>query len=255
VSNPQNRLKKLFRKTSVTFLNDKFDHMSKRSSNGYFPINELLVRLKEALLVRSFLASFLALVPCFVCHAANPGTPLTNRQFAEQLIFYKEVMEFRVNFHQVKALKEMDLELKSEGSLHFNRPEEFEWEIFKPARLLFKLHGDIFTMESGSGEHKSVERMKIGDMPSDGGAKGLSALIAWMKLDVDALEAKYKIIAIQPRSFHLQPREETSMLKGMDVKINPLGYIERLGIQEVSGDSLDIHFDKPRVLRRAGTNK
>src|SRR5262249_41697774 len=119
--------------------------------------------------------------------AANPGDspngkPVDPTELAQSLKRYQAIKTLTVSFHQTKWISDLNLSLKSEGSLTLERPKNVTWLIRKPSRVKAQFTGDEFLLESGSGRDRTVQRWKIRDIPSEKAAQGIHSLLAWLKL-------------------------------------------------------------------------
>jgi outer membrane lipoprotein-sorting protein len=175
----------------------------------------------------------------FSAHAAS--APLTRDQLAEQLEAYRSIRTLHAHFHETKHLKDLKIDLTSEGELDLERPTRVVWRVTSPSPLTVTLEKDKLSITS-DGKREQYEM--------EGRAKeSLKALVAWLELDPDALMANYRVLSLGKDRFRFEPKDTNAPVQSLQMKIRAKGYVERLEIEERSGDSLDIRFDPPRVER------
>src|SRR5262249_12941820 len=92
---------------------------------------------------------FVALAWALVAQPVNAARTLDSAQLGEALKFYQSMAEINVSFEETKHLKDMGLDLKSNGRLRVVRPDQVEWEILNPSHLLLKINKKTIEMISG----------------------------------------------------------------------------------------------------------
>lgn len=182
-------------------------------------------------------------VLCAVATAA----PLAPKEVAGKLALYESIATLRSRFRQTKLLKDVNLKLDSEGELTLVRPDKVTWAIRKPARMEVSLDGRTVTLTSAD----KSETYTLGENPDDTVSRGLMGLIAWLRVDVNALNAAYEFTQLEGGEYLCTPRESAGApFRAMKLKIHDAGHVEKLVLDELSGDSLTIQFDKPVLTRK-----
>ena len=188
--------------------------------------------------------------PAFAGDSPARSPEMTEAQLAQKLRFYQGIRVLDVHFEQRKQLKDMDLTLKSEGELHIERPSRFIWKITRPSPVSVSVSGQELTIVTGSGSTARTQVLKLGDAPSDQAARSLASMVAWLNMDAHVLSHEYRVFAVQAESYRFEPRLKSSAgLESLEMDLTHDGQLKQLRIRELSGDRLEIHFDKPRIAK------
>jgi outer membrane lipoprotein-sorting protein len=167
--------------------------------------------------------------------------PIEKQELASQLTYYQSIQTLRTKFHEIKTLKEMKLTLESDGELTVIRPSKVIWKVTRPSPLTVILEESRLQIldSEGKGETLAIE----GEAK-----KSLKSLVAWLKLDPNELFETYQISDLGENKFRFEPKVPAeSPLRALVMQIRPKSYVEQLQIEERSGDSLTIRFEKPRI--------
>ena len=183
---------------------------------------------------------------CFIAGAAE--STVTEAMLAEKLRFYAALGSLEADFKQVKELREMGMDMKSEGRLTLKRPDVVVWEILKPARVKVELGTTGIKITSGEGANATGQSFSADQMPQDKGASGMRDLVAWLKLDAKALSEQYVITKTPAERYLFEPRK-TGPFKSMEMALAKDGHLETLVLNEASGDRMTLTFAKPRVRK------
>jgi hypothetical protein len=158
-------------------------------------------------------------------------------ELASELSYYQSIQTLQTKFHETKTLR--DIQLKD---LTVIRPNKVIWKVTRPSPLTVTLEETrLQILEEGKTESFAIE----------GEAKqALKSLVVWLKLDPDELFATYQISSLGENRFAFVPKSlETSPIQRLEMTLRTNSYVERLQIDEKSGDHLDIRFEKPRIER------
>lgn len=176
---------------------------------------------------------------------------ITEEALAKRLHFYQSFSQLKVNFKQVKILKDLKLKLHSEGRLQVIRPDQVIWEVIQPSKILVKLNQKVIEVTSGEGAGASTQKWKISDMPKEKDAKSLGSLIAWLQLDSHALSQQYQITSSRAQTFEFIPRDmSSSPFVKLNMTLAQGGHLKSLVIDETSGDEIQIDFGTPQLISK-----
>ncbi len=175
-------------------------------------------------------------------------TPVTETQLAEKLRYYARIANLEADFHQVKDLKELGMQMKSEGRLTLRRPDSVVWEITRPAPVRVDLGNGKIRIQSGEGASATVQNFSADQMPKDKDASSLRDLVAWLRLDAHALAEQYAITRTTADHFVFAPKK-TGPFRTMEMDLSKSGHLEKLVLNEVSGDRMTLTFGPPRVVK------
>ncbi len=177
-------------------------------------------------------------------------TSVTETQLGEKLRFYAGIATLEADFHQVKDLKELGMQMKSEGRLTLRRPDTVIWEIRKPAHVKVELDLKGIRITSGDGRAATVQAFSADQMPKDQDASSLHDLVAWLKLDAHALAEQYTITKTTENHFDFAPKK-AGPFRSMEMDLSKAGQLEKLTLNETSGDRMILSFERPRVIKSA----
>lgn len=176
---------------------------------------------------------------------------VSDAEITEQLKFYQKISTLHASFHQTKFIKDLKLELKSEGEMELVRPERVLWKITKPSPTELVLSGNSVSMTSGTGTSKRTESFAL-DGPMDPAvSKSLVSMVAWLKVDVPLIKESYSIYEVGKHTFKCVPKDEKmGVFQSLTLFLHPKGHLEKLFIEEKSGDHIEITFANPKVTFR-----
>lgn len=183
---------------------------------------------------------FFTFVAAVFLQSLAQGVDLSPTELKEHLKLYSSMGSFRSHFIQVKKLKEVELELKSSGTLTVRRPREVIWEVKKPAALTLKMDGKNLTLRTANSETTALTA----------GFKGLDKLVAWLKLDAAEIAREYHVSREPSGELNCRPRkaESNDPFVSMKLRLRTDGSLSQLLLDERSGDQLDISFTKPEKI-------
>jgi len=169
--------------------------------------------------------------------------PVTKTELADKLAYYRSIQVLHTKFHETKTLKGMNIKIKSDGNLTVQRPNKVIWEVVQPSPITVILDNQNVKILDGSGKTETYQM--------DGGAKeSLKPLVAWMRLDPEELALNYDVFAMSDNRYRFQPKETAkSPFLALQMTLKANSYVEKLEIEETSGDHLEIRFEKPRIER------
>lgn len=174
------------------------------------------------------------------------GVPISEKDLAGQLKFYRSVEELKADFKQTKHLSEMNLDLKSEGHLSFRKPDRVVWEVVKPSPVKVSLSKDEIEIKTES----DVHTYKMREISQDHVAKGLGLLWPWLTFDTKALSEQYKMSKISDLSFEFEPKTSGLPVGKIQASLTKDGHLDRLKLFENSGDWMEIQFGRPKIVRK-----
>lgn len=173
-------------------------------------------------------------------------------EVAERLKGYADLKSFKTRFTQLKHLKEVGVDLKSDGELVVHRPNEVIWTVRHPAFLTLSITPQEIHLTQGEGAEKREQRWKLGTQISEEYVKGIRDLVAWLKLDVKTITETYTLDETKPNELTCTRKVEdkTSPFKSMRMKIGAKGHLEKLFLEERSGDAMELTFSPPESVAK-----
>jgi outer membrane lipoprotein-sorting protein len=180
--------------------------------------------------------------------SGRAAVPVSEAELAKKLKLYASISTLSVSFKQTKTLKDLGMQLKSEGRLKLERPDKVTWEITQPSPVLVTLDKTQIQIRSGKGADAQTQTLKMGEASSDQPTQSLTGLIAWLNLDSKKLSEQYQVSETGKQLFHFEPKQkDTVPFQSLDMGLSPDGQLKRLAIHEISGDQLEIEFGKPQI--------
>lgn len=212
----------------------------------------LVTRKSSSLLVwwvpmKPYLLVFLLVFFQTSLQSASQRT-VSETELSEKLKLYQKIKTLKTNFHQTKHVKDLDLDLQSEGSLVLIRPERVVWKIKKPSPTELILENRKIEMTSGEGSNKKTQNFSLDGAMDPAITKSLLSMIAWLKLDLAAIRDAYTIYGLEKDTYQCVPKDEKgSVFKSLTLSLHSKGHMQKLLIEEKSGDHIEIAFDEPKI--------
>ncbi len=156
---------------------------------------------------------------------------------------YSKISTLNANFRQEKVLKSMGIRLSSEGSLHFKKPDFFEWTVTKPrpVKLVYK-KGSFEVWENG------VLKTNAGEGSMDARTiRAISHLRAWLTLDEAFIHKNYEMKKTGPENYEFTPKGSDLFFKRITVQLGKNVPLERMTLVEMSDDEIQIVFSGTRL--------
>jgi outer membrane lipoprotein-sorting protein len=170
--------------------------------------------------------------------------PVTVEELQKALTKYQAIERLDVDFKQTKTLKDIQLDLKSEGHLTLKMPAAVEWKILKPQPMTVILADQKITIQSAS----STQTFSQAENPSAKDRQSFQTMLTWLKLDAAAISDKYNVTETGPREYRFVAKDpKEPVVKSLAMKMDPSGHVANLLFEEVSGDSIQLNFSMPKV--------
>ena len=185
----------------------------------------------------------LALALPATVHAANK--PVTQPELQSALKLYQNIQKLDVDFKQTKTLKDIQLDLKSEGHMTMTLPDHVQWKILKPEPMTVDLQQQKITIHSAT----NTQTFSQDQNPSAKDRKSLATMLSWLKLDAGAIMSQYDVVQLAPHKFRFTAKDKDEpMLKSLEMELTPAGHVAVLLFHEASGDEIRLQFAKPKVV-------
>lgn len=198
-------------------------------------------RLMRTLTTRILLSLLILTAP--TAFAAPREVPATELKTLFQP--YASVSELDVDFRQTKTIRGLKTPLKSTGHLKVRQPDLVEWTVLKPSYLQARMQGRKMTLTTGQGENQRTQAVPESETGS------LSALVAWMRFDVEQLAKDYTVTELGSNWYSFVPQKpESAPLNKIDVELGPERKLKTLVLHEKSGDQIEIAFESPKVKNK-----
>jgi hypothetical protein len=180
----------------------------------------------------------------FLSHQSQAGSAkdaASHKQEDANPLKLKNFEDLKGRFFQVKTLKELGVEIKSEGNFQVSRKSEkdriFHWNVEKPKPSKVCIDAKGIALESNG----SVKKISFSEMGPDSGEQ-MSSLLKLISLDPSQLPQDFKIEAIGP-DFLLTPlKPETVFFQTALVHVDAKGLVDHLVLKEKSQDELKVQF-------------
>jgi hypothetical protein len=178
---------------------------------------------------------------------AEPNKAISPAELKKALTFYQSIAQLDVDFQQTKSLKDIKLDLNSEGHLTLKLPDQVEWKILKPQPMTVNLEQEKITIHNGA----ELQTFSQKENPSAKDRKGFATMLSWLKLDAGEISSQFDVQEAKPRDYIFVPKDpKGAMFKSLEMNMGKEGHVETLVFEEASGDEIRIHFKKPKVIYR-----
>ena len=186
----------------------------------------------------------LLLIPLSTAWAAAEK-PVSAEQLEQALTKYQAIERLDVDFKQTKTLKDIQLDLKSEGHLTLELPGRVVWKVLKPQPMTVNLEQEKITIESPT----SKQTFSQAENPSAKDRQTFATMLTWLKLDAHAIAEKYTVLETGKNRFRFLSKDPNEpVIKSLEMQMDGAGHVAHLLFEEVSGDSIKLQFAKPKVI-------
>ncbi|MGE0631835.1 MAG: outer-membrane lipoprotein carrier protein LolA [Pseudobdellovibrionaceae bacterium] len=156
----------------------------------------------------------------------------------------------RGQFQQTKLIKELKLELKSEGSFEINRKNEQSiptvyWNAVKPKLLAICIDELGMVVESGAGATKKKKTLQFSEVGKETGEQ-IGHFLRLLTLDQKRIGQEFTVFQKEDK-FILDPKnKEKSFFEKAEIKVVK-GLVHNLWIFEKSGDQIYFEFSGHKI--------
>jgi outer membrane lipoprotein-sorting protein len=175
-------------------------------------------------------------------------------ELEKKLSKYKGLSELKVPFTQTKIVKGSTIKVTVRGNLHVVFPDLVKWNIVQPGRSEVLISKDSIKVSTYDREGKlQSESYNLKDPKLAEATNAITALSAWLKLDVDAISKDYDFFQEEPSLIHFVPKAGRNLpFTDLRMKTKPNGALQGLAMVESSGDSLEFEFQEPEMKYLSG---
>jgi outer membrane lipoprotein-sorting protein len=174
---------------------------------------------------------------------------LTEAELALKLRQYQSISSIEASFKQTKIIRKMDLRLRSEGYFKVTRPRTLVWQVLKPSPIsIFMDPEQVKVVTEGDSQ-----TYKLSDIPTENIARSLKGLLALLDLNAPELSLHYDVFSEtgQNDTFKFVPKKgDGSPFQSLTMTLDKSGFVKKVEILEISGDSMSIDFGLPKVTPR-----
>lgn len=192
------------------------------------------------LLLASFHPSAMAESNDSAAHKKEGRLPFKLAQFAE----------LKGEFHQVKWLSELDVEIKTAGSFHVIKAGDkgksvFRWMIEKPRTSKICVDSDGVVIESED-KKKILQFAQMGQEVGD----QVSSLLKLLTLEEDSVLKDFNVKK-ENLTYLLEPKnEKQAFFKSARLGLNAEGLAKSIVILEKSKDEMRLEFSKLKAFQK-----
>lgn len=169
---------------------------------------------------------------------------MTLSQLKIELAFYLNDHSLSGQFVQNKLIKELKLNLKSEGSFRVvqqkNKPAFIIWNILKPDALNVCILGPELFIKTKNKNKSEVIQQNLNDIEASD-PTGMAKLQALIVVDPEAIFKKFNILKSKNKLI-LKNKDIKEDLGEIKLTLNKEKLIETVEVTEVTGDVLTIQF-------------
>jgi hypothetical protein len=167
--------------------------------------------------------------------------------------YYQDLRDFSADFQQVKVLRVEGMELRSRGTLTVSLGRSLLWNVTSPARMAVFLDGTTLQMRAGegAGEKRTTYDLKSSGL-SEKIADQMQELTALLAMD-RVLLAKHYDLTPEPAGLLLTPHKPRQFAR-VRMRLASGRWIDRIEIDEASGDRLLLDFAPPTKVDRNWTD-
>jgi hypothetical protein len=148
-------------------------------------------------------------------------------------------------FQQTKLLKELDLEIKTEGDFQVLRQPQnasvFRWNIQKPKVSKICIDSVGILIDSADGDPAKKKNLKFSEVGKEAGDQ-IASLLKIITMDQGKIGEEFEITP-QGKTYLLTPKDPAkAFFQSANLEINGKGLAEKVTIREKSQDEIRIRF-------------
>lgn len=176
---------------------------------------------------------------------------VSKEELSKTFKFYQDIKELTVDFKMSKRLKDIPTILHSEGQLRVSQPNILIWKITKPAPLTVEIGKDEVKITSGEGQELRTQTFRLNQIGESADATRFQSMNAWLKMDTEKLSQDYEIEKLASDSFIFKPKHPNQVpFSKLTISLNQRGDLQKLSMEERTGDSTEFVFGPARVRRK-----
>jgi outer membrane lipoprotein carrier protein len=156
---------------------------------------------------------------------------------------YTKLKTLSAEFTQSKELKSIGVNLKSKGTLSFDRPNYFEWKVIEPKNFVFMYKNASITLMEAGKVLKSADSANFDKKMLD----AITHLKAWMMIDQKFIEENYNIQKITAETYEFTPKDKVKMFKSILIEMGKNYPIKKISLTEATNDVIVIEFTKTKM--------
>ena len=186
----------------------------------------------------------------------NAAQGLSENELSQALRFYHSLSDLQVSFEQTKSLKDLQIQLHAKGNMHFHAPDHLVWKITEPAPVTVTIEKSQMRIESGKGSQATLQTLDLQHLSATDSSQNLAALRSWLSLDAQQIAKDNVIEKLSAGHFKFTPIEsggKKSLFTDLEMSLGKNGHLEHFIMHERSGDSLDLQFADPKIIKQAQT--
>lgn len=180
--------------------------------------------------------------------ATSPPPAVSPSELSQALKFYRNIQELSVDFKMSKRIKGIPTILYSKGSLQVIRPNILIWKITMPAPLTVNVDMNEVKITSGAGKDVKTQTFKFNHLGEGTDASRFHSMQHWLLMDADKLSQNYDVEKTIDGAFAFRPKRPKEVPFSMlTMLLSPRRDLQKLSIEERSGDSTEFVFGRARV--------
>lgn len=166
------------------------------------------------------------------------GSQLASEALLQTLQLHQKKMPFRAKFKQVKAMKELDVEIHSEGELEVKDAAHAVWKILKPSFFSVEISPEELRIYSSpSALPKVIKKSSAESSQMEGGA-----WVHFLMEKPELVVEHFDVSLVSPLSFKLKPLKENVGFDFIELSFVDRARLSKVYVQENKEDSLSISF-------------
>ena len=161
----------------------------------------------------------------------------------------RDLKSVQVEFVQEKKMSVFVSPITLRGSLYWERPDSFAWHIISPVEYAIIMRQGV--ARQWEGEHNTIQEFKTGSNPIMRVAS--QQLQRWFSGNYQQLAIEYNVslVSHDPLVLACTPHKnspEASFITRVSIQFRKdLRYIDKITIEEVSGDITNIQFENAHL--------
>lgn len=182
----------------------------------------------------------------YVAHGRTPPVDLNQNTLEKYLLPYAKVNKLSAQFKQKKRIKDLDIELLSEGKMIFEKPQKIQWIITKPSPIEVQIDAEKISISSSKAGQRQTQILQLSQISENQNTMGFSLFVPWIQRDAAKILSVYKVAQINDHHLVFTSKKP-SLFRSIDMRTGKNGLIEKMTFLENTEDSLEISFQAIKI--------
>lgn len=181
--------------------------------------------------------------------------PLPLNVLKEKLQKYQNIESLRVDFTQKKTISDLDIEIKSSGTLTVDKKKDtvVTWLVQKPAWIEIMLNNSELLITKKEDGKKIINKISLQKIKNEGqeNSNFFDSLLSWLDLDAEKLIRFYSISEKNNFEYVFTPlKPQGHPFESITLTLDTNGIAQKMSVIEKSKDQIEISLGTPKIKNK-----